>query len=85
MLCLHYDPNDNTPLKIYYFSSVEIVLRLHYDPNANTPLKIYYFSSVEIILCLHYDGLVWRSVLTTDHYIRHSEYTSISLKIYHFS
>ena len=46
-------------------------------------LNVIYVS--KSILCLHYHGVVCRSVLTTDHYICHSEYTSISLKIYHFS
>ena len=50
-----------------------------------TPLKIYYVSSVETVLCLHYNGVVCRSVLTTDHYICHSEYKSISLKIHYVS
>jgi hypothetical protein len=51
----------------------------------NTPLKIYYVSSIETILCLHYNGVVCRNVLTTDHYICHSEYKSISLKIHYVS
>ena len=60
--------------------------RLHYDATANIPLKIlYYVSSIETILCLHYNGVVFRSVLTTDHYIGHSECKSISLKIHYVS
>jgi hypothetical protein len=59
--------------------------RLLYDATTNTPLKIYYVSSIETMLCLHYNGVVCRNVLTTDHYICHSEYKLISLKIHHVS
>ena len=76
---LHYNATANIPLKIYYVPSIETILCLQYNATANIPLKIYYVPSIETILCLHYNGVVCRSVLTTDHYICHSEYKSISL------
>ena len=57
--------------------------RLHSDATANIPLKIYCVSGIETILCLHYYGVVFRSVLTTDHYVCHSECKSISFKIHY--
>ena len=59
---LHYDATANTPLKIYYVSSIETILCLHYNVRSG----LLWPTNYGIILCLHYNGVVCRSVLTAE-------------------
>jgi hypothetical protein len=70
----------DTPLKIYYFFSVETICcgflqRTNFGP-LHLPLwiQIYFVKNSLrfLVLCLHYNGAVCRSVLTTDNYVWNS-------------
>ena len=65
---LHYDATANTPLKIYYVSSIETIVCLHYNGVVchsvlTTEINFVKNSLRFLVLCLHYNGVVCRSAL----------------------